>query len=128
MPGSFVYSNVMTYEKLKLAKARFQSQRYEARSKRNIIWTLTFDEWLNIWQISGHWHERGSSAGKYCMSRYGDTGPYSVNNVFIQLHSNNIRDGHKGKPKGPWTEERKRKHSLARLGVKRGPYKQKSPN
>ena len=102
---SNAYNQCMTKDELKLAKARFQSQRCEARTKRNIEWTLTFEEWLNIWLDSGHWHERGPRRGQYCMSRFGDKGPYSIDNVFIQLHSNNIKEGHLGKPKGPRSKE-----------------------
>lgn len=117
----------MDRNEIKLAKARFCSQRCDARTKRNIEWLLTFEQWLNIWVSSGHWHERGSKQGQYCMSRKGDCGPYSIDNVFIQLHSKNVGDGHKGKPKGAWSDDRKLRHSLQRIGKKRGPYK-KSPN
>lgn len=51
---------------------------------------LTFDQWWSIWESSGHWQDRGRSAGKYCMSRLNDLGHYEVGNVFIQLHSQNI--------------------------------------
>lgn len=61
--------------------------------KRNIPFLLTFEEWWDIWQKSGHWEERGTKKGQYCMSRYNDTGPYAVGNVFIQLHSQNSSDG-----------------------------------
>ena len=67
-------------------------------SKRNVDFLLTFDEWWKIWQDSGHWEDRGPHKGQYCMSRYGDIGPYSPTNVFIQLTSNNTSDAQNGIP------------------------------
>ena len=65
--------------------------------KRNIPFNLTFEEWLSVWNSSGKLHLRGRGAGKYCMSRIGDTGPYEIGNVFIQSFEGNSSDGHKGK-------------------------------
>jgi len=113
-------------EKLKHA---FNTQRYHAENIRNIKFLLTFNEWLEIWIQSGHLEERGSKKGQYCMSRYGDIGPYEIGNVFIQLHSINVSAANKGRPspkKGiPRSEEIKSKISAANKGVKRGPYKKK---
>jgi hypothetical protein len=66
---------------------------------RGVVWDLTFDEWFKIWTDSNHLEDRGRGKDQYCMSRYGDVGPYSVSNVFIQLHGGNTTDSHKGKPK-----------------------------
>lgn len=66
---------------------------------RGIDFQMTFEEWMTIWLESGHWHQRGKGLGKYNMSRFNDTGPYAVGNVFIQRHEQNSSDGHKGKPK-----------------------------
>ena len=77
---------------------KFHCQRNSAFD-RGIEWELTFDEWLDIWQSSGHLEERGRGVGKYCMSRFGDIGPYSANNVFIQLWTDNTSQAHKGVPK-----------------------------
>jgi hypothetical protein len=66
--------------------------------KRGIDFNLTYTEWWNIWQASGHWEQRGRKAGQYCMSRIGDIGPYAIGNVFIQLQEGNSKDaniGHK---------------------------------
>ena len=68
---------------------------------RGIHWDFTFETWLDVWEKSGHLAQRGRNVGQYCMSRYGDTGPYSPSNVFIQLHGANTTDAHKGVPKGP---------------------------
>jgi hypothetical protein len=47
------------------------------------------------------------------MSRYGDQGPYSTTNVFIQLNSDNVRE-YSVKPKSQSTKEKMR---LAKLGI-----------
>ena len=62
----------------------FVQQRQSAKN-RGIIWELTLDAWWQIWQRSGHWTERGKGHNHYVMSRFGDTGPYCAENVFIQL-------------------------------------------
>jgi hypothetical protein len=73
----------------------FTMQKCIAR-KRGIAWQLTFDEWWDIWQQSGHWNDRGRKLNQYCMSRYGDVGPYSTTNVFIQTHIQNSKDANIG--------------------------------
>lgn len=62
---------------------KFLKQKKKAR-KRNIEWQLTFEEWWNIWQHSGHWEERGKGKDSYCMCRKNDVGPYSIDNVYIE--------------------------------------------
>ena len=64
--------------------------------QRNIPFLLTFEEWWNIWDQSGHWEERGPKKGQFVMSRYGDKGPYAVGNVFIQSQRGNHYDA------APW--------------------------
>lgn len=71
---------------------RFECQRKSAKV-RGIEWRMTFKEWWTIWQESGHWHERGRGKG-YCMARYGDTGPYSADNVEIITIGQNFRDSY----------------------------------
>ena len=68
-------------------------------AKRGVPFLLTFEEWCDIWIQSGLYHLRGRGKGLYCMSRYGDQGPYAVGNVYINLFSQNSRDYHLGKPK-----------------------------
>lgn len=53
---------------------------------------LSFEQWSKIWEDSGHWADRGTRKGKYCMSRKNDIGHYETGNVFIQLHSKNSSD------------------------------------
>jgi hypothetical protein len=62
--------------------------------RRGIDFLLSYEEWFQIWQESGHLHERGYRKGQYCMARFGDVGPYVVGNVHIILHADNSREGH----------------------------------
>jgi hypothetical protein len=72
-------------------KAKFYYQRGDA-AKRGILFLLTFEEWWEIWQKSGHWHERGSGLGQYVMARFGDIGPYAVGNVKIITNKQNTAE------------------------------------
>ena len=77
-------------------KQRFQTQKWHAVNNRGIEWNLTFEEWLDIWgdKIT----QRGRGTGKYNMCRINDIGPYSIDNVFIDLHEDNANNGnHKSK-------------------------------
>jgi hypothetical protein len=78
-------------------KQNFLVQQWHA-NKRGIQWNLTYDEWLDIWIQSGHFHERGKGKDKYCMCRHGDIGPYEIGNVYITTYSQNNIDQHKFKP------------------------------
>lgn len=62
--------------------AAFRQQRLNAK-QRGIGWELPYWEWLQIWQDSGHLHERGVSGGQWVMARHGDRGPYAAYNVKI---------------------------------------------
>ena len=59
----------------------YRKQRSNAR-RRGIKWDLSFADWWRIWQESGRWDERGRGRG-YCMARWADDGPYSVENIYI---------------------------------------------
>jgi hypothetical protein len=69
----------------------YQYQRNQARH-RGIKWELNLWQWWTIWDLSGHWAERGQGANSYVMCRTGDVGPYSVDNVYIATGSQNIKD------------------------------------
>lgn len=69
-------------------KVRYNSQKQKAK-KRGIIWNLSFEEWSKLWQESGHYHEMGRTADEYQMCRYGDTGAYEIDNVYIDTCRNN---------------------------------------
>lgn len=85
-----------------------------AAKQRGIEWLISFDDWCAVWMDSGKWSLRGRNKGKYCMSRIGDAGPYSKENVFIQLHGMNTTDAHKGRKDGPLSDDHKRKLRLPR--------------
>ena len=70
----------------------FIQQKKNAK-KRGIPWEISFKDWLTIWQKSGKLHLRGKGKGKYCLARYGDKGPYSRINVFVQEFIGNLLDG-----------------------------------
>lgn len=63
-------------------RAAFKSQRNRAK-RRGIPFLMTFDEWWKVWQDSGRWDQRGRLEGQYVMARFGDSGPYAINNVRI---------------------------------------------
>jgi hypothetical protein len=66
------------------ARRAYVTQKKRAK-RRGIAWEfINFDQWWGVWQRSGHWAERGNKDGNsFVMCRYGDVGPYSVDNVFI---------------------------------------------
>jgi len=64
---------------------------------RSIDFLLSFDEWTDCWNKSGHADERGRNLGQYVMARYGDIGPYALDNVFITQCSVNCSDGKTGR-------------------------------
>jgi hypothetical protein len=85
---------------------------HKANSKRRgISFELSFDQWWDIWTSSGKWELMGRGAGKYCMSRVGDTGPYEVGNVYINSFEANLSEGNLGK-KGCWLGK---KHSTEHI-------------
>ncbi len=61
---------------------KFNLQRLRA-AERGVVWNLEYWEWLQIWQDSGHFHERGNKKGLWVMGRNGDQGPYEFGNVKI---------------------------------------------
>ena len=75
---------------------------------RGIIFNLTYEEWWDIWQKSGKWNQRGAGMNQYVMSRFNDAGAYQIGNVFIQLASENKKDGNLGR-KCPRTPEHQAK-------------------
>lgn len=72
-------------------KMAFRQQRMNAK-RRGIEFKLTLDQWIEIWEKSGKFLRRGKLKGCFCMSRYGDIGPYQKGNVFISSVSKNNRD------------------------------------
>ena len=109
-------------------KFNFEQQKFMA-GRRGIAFTLTFKQWMRIWERSGHLSERGRKCGQYVMARKKDAGPYAVGNVEIILASKNVSDSRKGA--APWnkgkkglqrcTPETRLKMSVSRTGQKRSP-------
>lgn len=94
-----------------IAETRYDQQRWRAHT-RKIQFNLSFTEWWDIWQKSGHWEDRGRRVDQYVMSRVGDSGAYEVGNVFIQTQKENASNGQLGKKLSAVT---KQKISITRL-------------
>jgi hypothetical protein len=71
---------------------RWREQRYNSEH-RGIAFELSLADWPAIWIGSGRYRQRGRRSGQYVMSRPGDTGPYSVDNVAIVLVQANLDEG-----------------------------------
>ncbi|ANA49474.1 hypothetical protein BI049_gp259 [Salmonella phage vB_SnwM_CGG4-1] len=74
-------------------KVRYENQRRKANA-RNIEWLFTYESWLNWWISTGKLEKRGNKAQQYCMCRIGDSGPYSIENVYCATNSQNNKDLH----------------------------------
>lgn len=60
--------------------------------ERGIDWQLSYEDWLELWLVSGKWFSRGKKKGQYQMCRYGDAGPYSLKNCYIGSVEQNQED------------------------------------
>lgn len=69
----------------------FTEQRSTA-AKRAIRFSLTFKQWLSIWEASGKLEQRGRGKDGYCMSRICDKGGYEIGNVHIKSCVENSRE------------------------------------
>ena len=85
---------------IKSPRGRFVMHRKNAK-RRDIPFFMTFDQWWEIWQTSGHWKQRGRGRRKYVMARFGDCGGYEVGNIKIILNSENSSEGNLGKISPP---------------------------
>jgi hypothetical protein len=54
-------------------------------------WTITFDEWKQIWADSGQWDNRGRERGCWCMSRQDWGLPWTTDNVAIITREEHAR-------------------------------------
>jgi hypothetical protein len=92
-----------TQTTMRLSMCRSDRKKYTSHKSsakfRGIDFKLTFEEWFDIWQKSGHYHERGRGVGSYVMSRIQDKGAYEVGNVFIQSNSDNVKQAMHTGPK-----------------------------
>jgi hypothetical protein len=106
---------------LRIATPRSKYSAHKADAKRRgIAFELTFEEWLKIWETSGHFEDRGRRANQYHMARHGDRGPYAVDNVKIITASQNAAEGKgsKGWRYPPRSVEHRKKLSGANTGNK----------
>lgn len=90
-------------------KGRYARARNNAL-QRGVEWLFSFDEWLEVWKESGHYHERGRGAGLYQMARLGDCGPYAKWNVrIVRMEANAVAafvlSGSGGLPSAPHLRE-----------------------
>ena len=69
----------------------FREQRNNAKH-RGIEWKLSYKQWLDWWNETGHFDSRGRSKGGFCMSRIGDSGPYSLENIECKTIAENSRE------------------------------------
>jgi len=115
----------MTDIDLNKARKAYNQQHASCKHRRDhsgnqIQFLLTFDEWLDIWQKSGKWAERGRGWNSYVMSRFNDLGNYEVGNVFIQKFGSNLRDSYKRAAESlrgrAMSEEAKRNLSISTTG------------
>jgi|14_taG_2_1085336.scaffolds.fasta_scaffold03499_6 hypothetical protein len=74
-------------------KKAYDDQRRHS-SDRGIPWLFTYEEWLEMWLLSGKWEKRGRCKGQYQMCREGDEGAYSARNCYIDTVESNQKDRH----------------------------------
>lgn len=60
----------------------FTNARSNAK-RRNIPWTLTYEQWASVWAASGHCENRGRARGQYQMDRIDNRKGYVIDNVQI---------------------------------------------
>src|SRR6516162_5562903 len=75
---------------------RFYEQR-RAAGQRGVEWQLDFRTWLEIWQASGHLHQRGRCRGQFQMCRFEDIGPYASSTVRIDRMEANASEAQAAK-------------------------------
>ena len=81
-------ANNRAWRKSNPTRDAYKTQRVSAK-KRGIEFLLSYEQWLAIW--GDNIKDRGCRSGQLVMCRFGDAGPYSVDNVFIALQSTNTR-------------------------------------
>lgn len=84
----------LNYPMLKPAKHRYYAHKSYSKS-RNIPFLLTFEEWYDWWLANGI--DKNQSMVPFtkqtlCMCRYGDKGPYSLNNIYCATQQQNLLD------------------------------------
>ena len=78
--------------------------------QRGIEFKLSFQEWLDWWQVEDRWSRRGRRGDSLVMARFGDVGAYETGNIYCTTSSQNIRDVPKAvRQKATLDHEAKRK-------------------
>jgi hypothetical protein len=75
-------------------RKKYTAQKAHAK-EREIDFLLSYDEWWQVWEESGHWENRGRGSQKFCMCRVGDKGGYEIGNVYIATNADNAREAKK---------------------------------
>ncbi len=68
----------------------YMDQRHNAK-RRRIPWQFEFEQWKQWWIDTGKWEQRGRTKDAFVMCRFGDRGPYSIDNVYPETVSHNGR-------------------------------------
>ena len=117
---------------MKIAKRRYQTHRSNSQTVRRIPFLLIFEEWYNWWLSHGVNKETDTRPDLH-MARIGDSGPYSLNNIYLATKSQNTKDSFKNgchvvkridysgnykKVKTPYGVFESRKHAAQFLKVK----------
>ena len=71
----------------------FLQQRTNVKRAANISWDLSLIEWVDIWNQSEKWDQRGQGPAKYGLSRINLNGPYGVDNVQIATNHESAMRG-----------------------------------
>lgn len=88
---------------------------------RGIEFLLSYEEFLELWLVSGKWNNRGKRSGQYQICRNYDEGPYSVTNCYIgsthenQKERHRIPDGQTGEIISKWITGNYSQYQLAEM-------------
>ncbi|HVY08018.1 MAG TPA: sigma factor-like helix-turn-helix DNA-binding protein [Burkholderiales bacterium] len=71
----------------------YLQHRTNARRSQGIDWTLTLAQWVDIWERSGKWAERGQGPLKYGLARVDVAGAFSAENVRVARNHDSAMRG-----------------------------------
>lgn len=98
----------------------FIQQRNQAQW-RGETWSMTLDEWTQLWEQSGHWHDRGRSRECYCMTRRDQRESWTVDNAVIITRSEHSRSQALLQAQGYRSDAQKRRRQQLGLPEQRLP-------
>jgi hypothetical protein len=58
---------------------------------RSEPWGLTFDQWWQLWEDSGHWQDRGKGSKSWCMIQQDTSLGWIPGNCTIVLRSDSLK-------------------------------------